>query len=253
MQQKALAWRIEDVCFNSWPALKEVFYAGWVARFGEGLNRRTDSANPLQAEFGNIDAIVETCEVLYLSQGRQSVFRIPSLIDGAIEKRLLNSGYVPNLPSLVLYADIKDAAAEKNKDIILLTAPSPEWFEAMSILQNHTEQEGATYRRIVGAIVIRAGYAILRLDGQIAALAYATLSDGLLCIESVITTPSFRGKGCGRRLLTYLIAWGKVNGAKGVCLQVAETNEAARTLYKNVGLKTSFYRYQYLCKPLSNE
>src|SRR5438132_1309149 len=49
-----LSWRVEKTCLNAWPALRQVLLDGWVLRFSEGLSRRANSANPLQADYGGI-------------------------------------------------------------------------------------------------------------------------------------------------------------------------------------------------------
>ena len=108
----------------------------------------------------------------------------------------------------------------------------------MAALQRHTETQRRVYRRIVGAVAVPAAFARLRIDGDLAALAYGTIGDGLLCYESVITDPGRRRQGLAWRVIASLAAWGREQGARGVCLQVEAGNAPARALYDRFGLTT---------------
>lgn len=58
-------------------------------------------------------------------------------------------------------------------------------------------------------------------------------------IWGVFVSPSLRGKGAGRALLTELIASGKaLPGLRCVRLMVAETQHAARHLYESLGFRS---------------
>ena len=46
----ALAWRVEAVCFNAFPSLKQAILDGWLLRFSRGVSRRANSANPLHPD-----------------------------------------------------------------------------------------------------------------------------------------------------------------------------------------------------------
>ena len=118
-------------------------------------------------------------------------------------------------------------------------------FGAMAVLQNHSSDQAATYRRIVGQLAIPAAFAALSDEGGIVALAYGALHNGLLCYESVITDRLRRRRGWGRRIVKALAAWARDQGAVGVCLEVEAHNAPARALYDAVGLKTELYRYHY--------
>ena len=45
-----LAWRAEQALNNAWPSLDDVRAGDWSARFGAGLTRRNNSANPRRAD-----------------------------------------------------------------------------------------------------------------------------------------------------------------------------------------------------------
>jgi GNAT superfamily N-acetyltransferase len=242
MPERALEWRVEEACLNAWPALREVLLDGWVLRFSEGLTRRANSANPL-GPVSEVD--LRGCETLYRRLGLPTIIRVLSLIDPSVDDRLAKAGYTGEGESCVLYGPIEDVEAARDPDVGLLDEPTPEWFGAMAVLQNHSSDQAATYRRIVGQLAIPAAFAALSDEGGIVALAYGALHNGLLCYESVITDRLRRRQGWGRRIIKALAAWARDQGAVGVCLEVEAHNAAARALYDAIGLKTELYRYHY--------
>jgi N-acetylglutamate synthase len=246
MAERGLEWRVEETCLNAWPALREVLLDGWVLRFSEGLTRRSNSANPLRP-VSHTD--LRTCEVLYRRLGLPTIFRVLSLIDPGVDERLAKAGYTGEGESCVLYAAIDDIAAARDPDVKLLDQPTPEWFDAMAALQNHSSEQAATYRGIVGQLAVPAAFVTLSDEGGIAALAYGALHNSCLCYESVITDRRRRRQGWGRRIVNALTAWARDKGAVGACLQVEAHNAPARALYDAIGLKRELYRYHYRREP----
>ena len=244
MSERGLEWRIEETCWNAFPALRQVLFGDWLIRFADGLSRRANSVNPLRADAAGIAAAIAAAEALYPALGLPAIFRIPSIADPAIVSELSARGYTSEGESCVLYAAIDAVAATADPAVQLLPAPDPRWLDAMSLLQNHRPDQREIYRRIVGAIAIPARFALLVIDGEAAALAYGALHDGLLCYESVITSPRRRRQGLSRRVVASLAAWARGEGATGLCLQVEAANAPARALYAGVGF-TELYRYHY--------
>jgi hypothetical protein len=149
-----LVWRVELTCLNAWPALRQVLFGGWVLRFSGGLTRRANSANPLGVGALDPDRLIAGCEALYRHQRLPTIFRLPSIIDPAIDGRLAARGYSGEGLSLVLHADIGDVPAMRDPDVQLLSRPTPQWFAAMAQLQRHTKKQAGLYRRIIGCLAI---------------------------------------------------------------------------------------------------
>jgi GNAT superfamily N-acetyltransferase len=244
-----LAWRVERACRNAWPALRMAWLDDWQLRLGEGLTRRANSANPLRPDYRDRAALVAACEALYSSHDQPAIFRLPTIIDAALERRLAARGYESEGESLVLYGDIAGVAAAADPAVQLLARPSAEWFAAMALLQGHGERQSRIYRRIVEALAVPAVFALLTVDGGPAALAYGAVSEGLLCYESVVADRRRRRQGFARRIVKSLAAWGREQGIEGVCLEVEAANLGALALYQGIGLKTELYRYHYRRQP----
>ena len=249
MAKPALEWRVEETCLNAWPALREVLLDDWLLRFSAGLTRRANSANPL-LPVSEVD--LRACERLYRRLGLPTIVRVLSLIDPAVDDRLAAAGYTGEGESCVLYGPIEDIEAARDPDVRLLDQPTPEWFGAMEALQNHSSEQAATYRGIIGQIAIPAAFATLSDEGGTVALAYGALHNGLLCYESVITDGRRRRQGWGRRIVAALAAWARDQGAVGACLQVEAHNAPARALYDAIGLKKELYRYHYRREPANH-
>ena len=246
MTDRTLEWRVEEVCLNAWPALREVLLGGWVLRFSEELTRRANSANALGAL---ADAHSSDCEALYRRLGQPAIFRMSTLLDPSIDQQLEGRGYTAEGESCVLYGDLDAVEAAADPQVQLLTKPSVEWFAAMATLQEHTDEQARTYRKIVGRLAVPAAFASLSVEGGVVAAAFGAIHRGLLCYESVVTSGQRRRQGYGRRIVMALTAWAKENGANAACLQVEARNIPARALYDAMGLKRELYRYHYRREP----
>jgi len=248
MTQGGQSWRVEETCFNAFPSLQQVLFGTWLMRFGAGLSRRANSVNPLRPECDGVAAAIMAGEALYRAQGLPTIFRVPSIVDPALDRELAARGYAGEGDSYVFHGAIDRLAATADPEVRLTPSPEAEWLRAMARLQGHTRAHSAVYRRIVGAIAIPARFALLTLDGTPAALAYGAIHDGLLCYESVITDPCRRRQGCARRVIASLALWAQDGGATGACLQVEAGNMPARALYQSLGL-AELHRYHYRREP----
>ena len=252
MTQERLSWRIEEACWNAFPSLRQVVLGDWLLRFGGGLTRRANSVNMLKAQPGDFAAAIAAGEALYHAHGLPVIFRVPSIVDPALDRGLATRLYGSEGDSCVLYgaiAGLNLSAGAPDPAVRLWRSPRPEWLRAMARLQGHTAAQSRVYRRIVGAIAIPARFALLAVDGAPAALAYGAIHDGLLCYESVVTDPARRRQGLARRVIASLAGWARDSGATGACLEVEAVNAPARALYAGFGLGTELYRYHYRREP----
>jgi N-acetylglutamate synthase len=251
VQSQALAWRVEEICLKAWPALREASLEDWLVRFAAGLSRRANSANPRSAQIKDVAGSIAACEALYRAEGQPAIFRIPAFIEPAVDRELERLGYGLEGETVTLHGELAELVSKPDPDVEISSHPSADWLACMARMQRHSEQQTATYRRILGGLVLRSGFAALRGDGELRALAYGAVHDGLYCCESVITDARHRGRGLAHRLLGALNDWAEREGASHACLQVEATNASARALYRSVGLKAELYRYHYRREPIS--
>jgi GNAT superfamily N-acetyltransferase len=245
MTDDALAWRAEQACFNAWPSISQVHFDGWCARYGGGLTRRINSANPLQPEPEGLDRRLSDVEAVYRRWSLPPRFRIPSFLPGSIDDRLASGGYAMEAESLTLFAPIGEARQSPDPDAEVLPTPSPQWMADRSSLSQITADVDAVFRRVLSLIALPSGFVVLRDQDAPAAMAFGVICQDLLCVEAVVTDPQKRGRGLGGRMLAALFEWAAGQGAQGVCLQVQADNEAGKALYRGLGLTTELYRYHY--------
>jgi ribosomal protein S18 acetylase RimI-like enzyme len=245
----ALAWRAEEACLNAWPGLRQVIHGDWLLRFADGMSRRANSVNPLRMDVTSIARDVAAFQELYRAQELPLIVRVPSFLDPEVGHELERLHFTSEGETCTIHGEFAMAAVKTDTDIEVLSQASESWFSAMSKLQKHTPAQTEIYRRVIGHIALPAGFATLRKDGEIVAVAYGAVHDGLLCCESVIVDARMRGQGCGRRLMATLFAWAQGRGATGACLQVEASNVAGRALYRSIGLTTELHRYNYRRQP----
>ncbi len=244
-----LAWRLEALYTAAWPPLRRETIGDWLLKFAPGVSRRANSANPLRALVRDVDASIEACARRCREGGIPALFRILSILEPAAGARLDRLGYRPEGETVNLFARIEEARARRDEAVTIEARPGDEWLKAMIAAQGHTGDRAETYGKIVRSIAIQAAFVSLRQDGELAALAYGALDDGVMCFESVVTMERYRGRGLATRALSALIDWAATQGAQAVCLQVEATNERGRRLYRSLGLRQELYRYDYRREP----
>ena len=111
--------------------------------------------------------------------------------------------------------------------------------------------DGRVFRDMTGLITGEKAFASTERDGEVAAVAYGVIRDGLLVVESVETDGRFRQQGLGRRTVGGLIGWARRQGASAACLQVVADNTPGRALYASLGFNRELYRYHYRRKAIS--
>ncbi|HEY5338273.1 MAG TPA: hypothetical protein VIJ85_08735, partial [Rhizomicrobium sp.] len=62
MEMDRLSACVEEACLNAWPALKEIFYDGWLIRLAEGQTRRTNSVNVIGPGRAAMEDKIAYCE-----------------------------------------------------------------------------------------------------------------------------------------------------------------------------------------------
>jgi ribosomal protein S18 acetylase RimI-like enzyme len=239
------AWHAEWACLNAWPALANVVHDGWLVRLADGLTRRANSANPLHGGARITGTTLQHLENLFRAADLPLIVRVPSLLDAEVDATLARFGFRAEGESHVLFAELAPLAVEWDAAADILAQPDADWLEDITRLQGRTAAQRATYEDILASIALPCGYARLRLDGEVAALAYGALDGDLLVCESVVTAPRHRGQGHGRRLVGALLAWARRHHATAACLQVEAGNTAGRALYRSLGFSTELHRYHY--------
>lgn len=143
-----LCWRVERALQLAWPALEELRFGDWLARFAPGVSRRSNSANPTRADLGDIEADIAACEAAYRARGAPAMFRVPALVAAGADAALARRGYAVEGESVTLYAEL---AREAGRDPAVRISERADagWLAAMAALQGQTAAQAAVYRGVV--------------------------------------------------------------------------------------------------------
>jgi ribosomal protein S18 acetylase RimI-like enzyme len=239
-----LEWRVEQACFNAWPATRQIVVDGWAFRASGGPTRRANCAHPLHAGAAMTDALIDKGEAFYGRFGRPPMFRVPE-IAGEIDARLAARGYVIDAPTRTLCAPLAMPDPSEQPDVCIETAPSRRWLNARDRLSGSDAQGASAFRAIVGSVLLPCGFASVAYRGRIVSVAFGARQDDLLVIESVVTDPAYRGRGFARDCVGRLLRWAAGEGCRMAALQVMADNAPALGLYAGLGFTRDLYRYHY--------
>jgi ribosomal protein S18 acetylase RimI-like enzyme len=248
MEMDRLSASVEEACLNAWPALKEIFYDGWLIRLADGETRRTNSVNVIGPGRRTLAEKIAHCESVYAAHGLPAYFRIRSNDDPALERALDARGFRPEAETRTLFLDFARTELVPADRAIELAdrPPSAEWFAAHERFSGRPLPASDIRRRLLDLVALPVAFAAAR-DGQgaIVSVAYGALHDGLVSLQWVATDPARRGEGLSRATLSALLAWARAQGAEGACLQVVAENAPAVRLYEKMGFDRELYRYHY--------
>ena len=241
----ALSRRVEEAGLNAWPAPRQILLDGWLLRCVGGPSRRVNAVTPLRSSEQPLGDKIAACEALYAAQGQPAIFRLPGIVEPALDAELARRGYRAEGETCVLYRSLDGAAGAADPQVILQPAPDDIWLAALAALQGQDERHRQASRQVLESLMLPARFAALAVDGAIAALAMVAIHDGMASLNLVATSREHRRSGLARRVLNTALSWARTAGATGACLQVEAGNAPARALYADIGFTRELYRYHY--------
>jgi len=249
MQMDRLSASVEEACLNAWPALKEIFYDGWLIRLGDGYTRRTNSVNVIAHGTYALDEKIAYCERVYRDHGLPAYFRIRSNDDPALERMLAARGFRAEDETRTLFMDFAKAPPMPQTIAaveIVHGQPSAEWLTAHKSFSGRAAPNDHVRRRLLDLVALPIAFAAVRDEaGRIVSVAYGAVHDRLVSVQWVATDPARRREGLSRATLSALFSWAQSAGAAGACLQVVAANAPAVKLYESLGFDRDLYRYHY--------
>ena len=248
MQMDRLSATAEEACFNAWPALKEIFYDGWLIRLANGETRRTNSVNVIGPGSRAMDEKIAHCERIYAAHNQPTYFRIRSCDDPVLEDVLEQRGYRAEDDTRTLFMDFGETPPETSPRAIEIREglPTEEWLCAHERFSGRAPRADDMRPRLLELVAVPVAFAAARDgNGRIGSVAYGALHDTLVSLQWVATDPARRREGLSRAVLSDLLMWAERRGAEGACLQVVAANRPAVKLYENMGFNRELYRYHY--------
>jgi GNAT superfamily N-acetyltransferase len=243
---KNLIRQIEEISLNALPALKTVFYDGWVLRFADGYTRRANSVNPIYESTVESVEKIEYCEELFEESGIQLNFKMTEqATPGGLDKELDAFGYRREAGCYLQVAGTKDVEPDIKAEMLGL--PDSGWADTYTFIYPKYTQYRNLIKTLAGLIVPQKVFMLIKENGRTAAVGYAVVEDGYVGLYDIAVVESARRKGFGRQIVKNLMKFGRENGADKAYLQVLTANDPALKLYESLGFKTG-YEYWYRCK-----
>lgn len=245
-QPTDLARRVEEACLNGWPALRQVWFDGWLLRFSEGHTRRSNSLTPLAPGRRDLRDKLAYCEALYAWAGLPLIFRVPTMAETGLDAALDALGYAAEDETCVIYRDLGGSLPEREDAGLVEGMPSEAWLDAHARFTGNAASGHSVQRKILEALAVPAVFAAARTaDGRIASVAFGAVHDRIVCLNLVATDPGLRRQGLSRRTVSAVLAWAQEAGAAAACLPVVASNAPAVALYRQLGFDTELYGYHY--------
>lgn len=238
---------IELKTLNAWPALTQMAHDGWLLRLSRGYTKRSNSVQPLWTAPGaDLRRMVGYCEDVYHRAGLQTIFKItPLSLASGLDDRLDDYGYRLTDRSQVLVRGLETTMeAPMSDDIDATIGLTDEWLAAASAWQQLKPEQAAIASAMLADSPLRRRFFVLRTGGIPVAVGLGVIDDGYLGLYDIATSPEYRNRGFGERLLKHILRWGQSCGAHTSYLQVAYGNAAAQRLYAKLGYR-ELYEYWY--------
>jgi N-acetylglutamate synthase len=233
---------IEERAFNAWPALHTEIANGWLFRFSNGYTKRANSANAL-APTAPFPETFRDAELLYAAQKLPLIFRISPLAGTEPDSHLDTLGFRRIDETLVMVAPLPQESPQ-DTHVRLHMKPEDTWSAGFANAHGIAVHHRHTHDLMLASLRTPAVYATLVKEDRPIAFGMAVLEHELIGLFDIVTAPSERRQGAGRRLTVSLLAWGATLGARHAYLQVTVGNMAARSLYEKLGFREA-YRYHY--------
>lgn len=236
--------RIEEAGLNSWPALQQLLFDGWLVRFAQGYTKRANSVTPLYPSLLAAEEKIAWCEHLYQKHHLPPIFRLLSFSEESqhLDHLLAQRGYSLLDRTLVWTLTLPSKLAPENSAISAI--PLADWLPIYGQWSTRDSEFQQVHRELLEQILSPTLFAVLYQQGTAVACGLGVLEHEVFGLFDIVTDPEQRRKGHGRQLVTSMLAWGKQQGAQSTYLQVVHTNLAAQQMYATLGFQES-YHYWY--------
>jgi len=239
------AKRIEEVSLNSWPALQNIIYDGWILRFSRGYTKRANSVNPIYPSTEDLYRKVARCERIYSQKGLLPVFRMtPFASPSNLDQYLGRRKYKIIDRTIVLYLDLR--MPDDRLDTALKINPEKldRWLDIFHRFGGSPVGGQGIHREILQLIPSKRILATLRYSDETVACGLGVLEGEYIGLFDLITSPEMRRMGFGTGLVSGLLDWARENGALHAYLQVEKRNAPGIRLYTRLGFQ-EIYQYWY--------
>lgn len=249
-QSPQLIHLLEELAANAWPAEVVQVLDGWRLRFNRNVTRRANSVWPNGAGNGHsLEQKLALAEDFYARWGCPTRYQMcPAAHPANLDAILAEHGYTIDARTAVQIASLETVLARTEANpthtITISEVFEQNWFDLYCEAEHVSPHAAEVRRGILQRIGPRAGFALLQITGQPAAIGLGVVERGWLGLFSVATHPQFRRQGAATTILRALTQWGQTYRANQLYLQVMTDNAPALALYARLGFET-LYHYHY--------
>ncbi|MGD9802936.1 MAG: GNAT family N-acetyltransferase [Hyphomicrobiaceae bacterium] len=238
---------IEERAFNAWPALETRVICGWLMRFSAGYTKRANSVNAWRPE-GPLAHILPHATSLYRSRSLPLIVRLSPLADADADALLEARGFSRIDETIVMTASLNESNAALDSAVTTASTPTSEWLAGFATANGVPDERRKVHDSMVANIAAPVAFARLATTGPPVAWGIAVIERDFVGLFDIVTAPSARRQGVGRRLIRHMLHWAKTHGATSAYLQVVAANTSALALYRQLGFREA-YRYHYRIAP----
>lgn len=254
----------EKLSFNTHPCLSEEVYDGWLLRFAEGYTKRANSVSVVEESVLPLAEKIAYCEKVYKEKGLPVVFKIaPMALE--VDDYLEEQGYASVDKTNVMTVDLtrehvvtetgtktfKEAiakASEPSKVSVTIEESFSEAWQYYYFTFNKVAPASIpTAKKMQAKITNPVLCATVYAEKKAVACGLGVLEQGYVGLLDIVVKEEYRGCGFGKILCKSLLEKGKECGAATGYLQVVDSNEVAKKLYKGLGFE-EIYSYWYRVK-----
>ena len=241
---------LEQAAANALPPSLLRIDEGWRLRADGGGTRR---ANSVLAEYHVPDTPlnekIDRAEAFYARLGKPARFQLcPTSQPPNLDEALAVRGYRASSGALVQRAPLTKVLGRVVRqavpDAVIDLCLTANWFNLFAQSAGAEGYVLEAKRTLFQRIPSHVAFVTIKLAGIPAAVGLGVLERGQLGVFNMATLPSLRRRGAARAVIHTLAIWGAQMDARGMYLQVAEENRAARALYAQLGFET-LYAYHY--------
>lgn len=240
---------IERIAFDAWPAAEVRAFGGWRLRFNHGVTNRGSSVWPGPGPCdAPLEERIETVERFYAERGAEACYQLSPASDPPdLDAVLAARGYEAFSPVSVEVAEVDAVLALATPLELEATCSDtlPEaWFDVSGRRGRFRDEAVFVYRALLERLHGRAGFALAKAGGQVAAVGLAVAAPPWVGVFSMLTLESYRRQRLAEAVLAAIAGWAGERGAERMYLQVELENAPARSLYARVGFRPR-YAYHY--------